>query len=213
MNQQWLTSLMAKGIEMEQKLRQQMSDAKDGLKAQLEDRGIRVSAADFAALLEDVSPKASHAALSYALDLVRPFSAGMGLRISHLADTHVEMVIPARTRNMSDTRSLHEGALLTAAIECAKILWTRHAPMGEFEISVTQIQSEFFKTETEECRVRMELTESQRESVLSTIRQVREASADNSVKIFDNNDQAVAEIQIALKFRHTPALAGQEAGE
>ncbi|MNL37014.1 hypothetical protein D3C87_1591350 [compost metagenome] len=172
-----------------------------------------MSAADFAALLEDVSPKASHAALSYALDLVRPFSAGMGLRISHLADTHVEMVIPARTRNLSDTRVLHEGALVTAAIECAKILWMRHAPMGEFEISVTQLQSEFLKTQSDECRVRMELTESQRELVLAEIRQSREASSENSVKIFDSNDQAVAEIQITLKFRHTPALAGQTAGE
>ncbi|MNS63510.1 hypothetical protein D3C72_966060 [compost metagenome] len=206
MNQQWLTSLMAKGIEF-------MGDARETVKSQLEERGIRLSAADFAALLEDVSPKASHAALSYALDLVRPFSAGMGLRISHLADTHVEMVIPARTRNLSDTRVLHEGALVTAAIECAKILWMRHAPMGEFEISVTQLQSEFLKTQSDECRVRMELTESQRELVLAEIRQSREASSENSVKIFDSNDQAVAEIQITLKFRHTPALAGQTAGE
>jgi acyl-coenzyme A thioesterase PaaI-like protein len=206
MNQQWLTTLMAKGIEMEQKLRRQMGDAKEGLKSQLEERGIRMSASDLAALLEEVSPKASHAALSYALDLVRPFSAGMGLRISHLADTHVEMVIPARTRNMSDSNILHEGALVTAAIECAKLLWMRHAPMGEFEIIVTQMQSDFFKQQTDDCRLRMELTESQREVVLAEIRQHRESTSENSVKVFDSNDQAVAEIQINLKFRHTPAL-------
>ena len=117
MNQQWLTILMSKGIELEQNLRQQIQHAKDGLKTQLEERGIRLSAADFAALLEEVSPKASHAALSYALDIVRPFSAGMGLRISRLADTQVEMVIPARTRNLSDLKQMHEGAVVTAAMK------------------------------------------------------------------------------------------------
>lgn len=55
MNQQWLTILMSKGIELEQNLRQQFQTAKEGLKTQLEERGIRLSAADLAAVLEDVS--------------------------------------------------------------------------------------------------------------------------------------------------------------
>jgi uncharacterized protein (UPF0147 family) len=67
MNQQWLTILMSKGIELEQNLRQQFQTAKEGLKTQLEERGIRLSAADLASLLEEVSPKASHAALSWVL--------------------------------------------------------------------------------------------------------------------------------------------------
>jgi len=206
MNQQWLTILMSKGIELEQNLRQQLQTAKEGLKSQLEERGIRLSAADLAALLEEVSPKASHAALSYALDIVRPFSAGMGLRISRLSDTQVEMVIPARTRNFSETNVLHEGAITTAAIEAAKLLWMRHAPMGNFEISVARIESEFFKSHNDECRVRMELSETIREVVLAEVRDRREAKADAEVKIFDDNEQAVAELRLSLNFKHTPAL-------
>lgn len=210
MNQRWLTILMSKGIELEQNLRQQLQTAKDGLKSQLEERGIRLSAADLAALLEEVSPKASHAALSYALDMVRPFSAGMGLRISRLSDTQVEMVIPARTRNMSDTQSLHEGALMTAAVEAVKVLWMRHAPMGNFEISVSRSQAGFFKTENEECRLRSELSESLRETVLAELRSQREAEADMNVNVYDSNEQAVAEFHFTLKFKHTPALASSE---
>ncbi|MDG0815213.1 YiiD C-terminal domain-containing protein [Bdellovibrio svalbardensis] len=206
MNQQWLTILMSKGIELEQNLHQQLQHAKDGLKTQLEDRGIRLSAADLAALLEEVSPKASHAALSYALDIVRPFSAGMGLRISRLSDTQVEMVVPARTRNLNDANTMHEGAITTAAIEAAKLLWMRHAPLGNFEITVTRIEADFFKVQNTECRLRMELPETTREVVLAELRDQRETSAEAEVKVFDEHDQAVGGIIFQLKFKHTPAL-------
>lgn len=207
MNQQWLTILMSKGIELEQSLRQQFQTAKEGLKTQLEERGIRLSPADLAALLEEVSPKASHAALSYALDIVRPFSAGVGLRISRLSDTQVEMVLPARTRNLNDLQQIHEGAMTTASIEAAKLLWMRHAPMGTFEVIVTRVDLEFFKTEKNECRVRMELSEMIRETVLAEIRERRESSASVELKIFDENEQAVADIHLQLQFKHIPVIA------
>ena len=211
MNQQWLTTLMSKGIELEQNLRQQLQTAKDGLKSQLEERGIRLSAADLAALLEEVSPKASNAALSYALDMVRPFSAGMGLRVSRLSDTQVEMVIPARTRNMTEANQIHEGALITAAVEAAKLLWTRHAPLGNFVVTVSRLDSEFFKTLNSECRLRLELAETTRELVLASLRDHREAKAEAEVRVFDENDQAVADLHLYLNFKHTPQLSGQAA--
>jgi acyl-coenzyme A thioesterase PaaI-like protein len=207
MNQQWLTMLMSKGIELEQNLRQQLQSAKEGLKSQLEDRGIRLSAADLAALLEEVSPKVSHAALSYALDVVRPFSAGMGLRISRLSDTHVEMMIPVRTRNLNEQGQLHEGALSTAAIEAAKLLWMRHAPMGTFTIQVTKLEIELFRELSEEGRLRLEIPESTKEVVLAEIRDTRESEAEANVRIADVNEQTVAEVRMTLKFKHTPHLS------
>lgn len=206
MNQQWLTILMSKGIELEQSLRQQFQTAKDGLKTQLEERGIRLSPADLAALLEELSPKASHAALSYALDMVRPFSAGMGLRISRLSDTQVEMIIPARTRNLNDLHQIHEGAMTTASIEAAKLLWMRHAPMGTFEVIVNRMNIEFFKAEQNECRLRMELSEMTRETVLAEIRERRESTASAELKIFDEHELSVADIHLQLQFKHIPAI-------
>lgn len=131
----------------------------------------------------------------------------MGLRISRLSDTQVEMIIPARTRNMNEAHTLHEGALTTAGIEAAKLLWMRHAPMGNFEILVTHIESEFFKSQNEECRLRMELAETSREVVLSQLRDQREAKSDAEIKVFDANEQAVAELRLQLSFKHTPALS------
>ncbi|MNL29228.1 hypothetical protein D3C87_1509050 [compost metagenome] len=207
MNPHWLTTLMSKGIELEQNLRQQLQTAKDGLKNQLEERGIRMSAADLAALLEEISPKVSHAALSYALDVVRPFSAGMGLRVSRLSDTHLEMVIPTRTRNLNEDKMMHEGALVTAAIEAAKLLWSRHAPMGNFVITVTKIEFEMHRELLADGRLRIELPEATKEVVLSEVRDHRSSQAEAEVKVFDENEQAVADVRLHLQFKHTPALA------
>lgn len=206
MNTQWLTILMSKGIELEQNLRQQFNQTKENFKSELQERGVRLSAADFAALVEEVSPKASHVALSYALDKIRPFSAGMGLRISRLSDFQIELVVPARTRNFNDTETMHEGAIMTAAIEAAKILWMRHALMGNFDMSVARIEATYLKSLDRDCRVRMELSESHREMVLSELREKRESSSNCEIKVFDENEQTVGEIGLTLKMKHTPAL-------
>lgn len=207
MNQQWLTILMSKGIELEQNLRSQLQTAKEGIKTQLESRGIKLNPADLAALIEDVSPNASNSALSYALDLLRPFSAGMGLRVSRLSDTQVEMVIPAKTRNMTENETLHEGALTTAAMEAAKLLWMRHALMGVFDVQITDVKAQFLKSEKTDCRVRLELSEQQRELALGQVRDTRQGRSEMEVKIFDEQDQLVAEFVMTANLTHTPALA------
>ncbi len=210
MNSQWLTMLMSKGmskgIELEQNLRQQFQQTKVRLQSELETRGIRLNAADFAALLEEVSPKFSHAALSYALDKIRPFSAGMGLRISHLSDFQIEIILPSRTRNLSETHVMHEGAIITAAVEAAKNLWMRHAFMGQLEISVDRIEATFLKSNLGDFRLRMELPETHRELVLSELRDTRKSSSDCEIKVFDENEQTIGEVRLHLKFKHTPAL-------
>lgn len=207
MNSQWLTILMSKGIKLEQNLRQQVQERSDLLKNELEERGIRLSTSDFAALIEEVSPKASHAALSYALDLMRSFSSGMGLRVARLSDVQIELVIPARSRNLSESKTMHEGAITTAAIESAKILWMRHAPLGNFEIAVKQIEVELFKNTSTDCRLRTELSESLREVTLAEIRERRESTSELEIGVFDAKDLNLGRIHLVLNVKHTPALA------
>lgn len=108
---------------------------------------------------------------------------------------------------MNEGNQIHEGAMTTAAIEAAKLLWMRHAPIGNFEISVSRLEIEFFKSQFNECRLRMELSEVLRETMLAEIRERRSASSLVELKIFDENEQAVAQVQLQLQFKHTPALA------
>ncbi len=211
MNQQWLTILLSKGIELEQSIRQQVQSATEQIKSQVkkkfEERGVRLSPVDLAAMTEELFPNTSNAALSYALDVMRPFSAGMGLRISRLSDNQVEMVCPARTRNMTEGRELHEGALITAGVEAAKLLWMRHAPLEGFEIRATKVEAEFFKTQKEECRLRMALSEQEREAILASLRSLQKAQAQSEVHIFDESEQTIGVLRLQLEFQHQPQLS------
>lgn len=206
MNQRWLTILMSKGIEFEQSLREQVGNIKDQVKSQLEERGIRLSAADFAAMLEEISPKASHAALGYALDMTRPFTAGMGLRISQLGDQHIEVILPARTRNLDDEKQMHDGALVTASTEAVKILWMRHAPVGEFRINIKKLSFEKIKETSSDCRIRVELNESIRENSLAALRAHRMSQLSMNVQIQDEQEQTIATLQIEVELQHTPSI-------
>lgn len=187
-----------------------MSNVKDQLKTRFEQKGVRLSSADLTALLEEISPKASHVALSYAMDLLRPFSAGMGFRITRLSDVQVELLIPARTRNRNENGELHEGAILAGVFEGMRLLWERHAPLGDFKIRVQKTQIEMFKHPEEDVRVRLELSESLRESVLAELRKKRLAHAEMRAQVYDPNDQAVAEIHFHLELAHVPVLGTQE---
>ncbi len=206
MNQRWLTILMSKGIEIEQNLREQVGNLKDQFKSQLEERGIRLSAADFAAMLEEISPKASHAALGYALDMTRPFTSGMGLRISQLSDEHIEMILPARTRNLNDEKEMHEGAILAASVEAVKILWMRHAPVGDFKIKIQKMSFESVKHVNQDSRIRVELSESVRENSLAALRVHRQTQLSMNVQIQDEQEQTIASVQIEVDLQHTPSL-------
>jgi acyl-coenzyme A thioesterase PaaI-like protein len=111
-----------------------LSTLRKNIEKNLKDRGLSLRPTDLAALVEGVAPKSTRVALGYALDFLRPFSAGMGFRVTRLSDRHVELVVPARKRNQDEEGRIHEGALWTAALEAARLLWLRHAPPGGFTV-------------------------------------------------------------------------------
>lgn len=207
MNSQWLTILMSKGLELESQVRKQVQTTKDLLQTQLEQRGIRLSAADLAVVVEEIAPSASRAAVSYVADLMRPFAAGMGLRFARLSDTQVEVVLPIKTRNaLEESQEFHSGAVVTAGIEAVRALWMRHAPLGEFKIEVVSVNADFLSITQEDCRLRAELLEEDREECLSDLRANREAFSEMDVQVATDSEQVVAKIFIKLKLHHTPAI-------
>lgn len=206
MNSQWMTTLLSKGIELEQSLRKGFEGAQTQLKKELETRGIKLSAADLAALVEDIAPPASRAALSGALDFVRPFTAGMGLRVARISDTQIEIVIPPRARNLDSEGRLHDGALIAAGVEAAKLLWTRHAPLGRFDVETRALSLDVRKPAAKIVRARLELNETARETALAQLRRAREASSDIALRFVDEDERSVADMTLSLKLSHTPAL-------
>lgn len=201
-----MTTLFSKGIELEQSLRKGLETAQSQVRKELESRGLNLSAADLAALIEEIAPTASRAALSGALDFLRPFTAGLGLRVARLSDTQIELIIPSRERNRGSDDKLHEGVLIGAGVEAAKLLWSRHAPLGAFDAEVRAMTYDAHRSTSSPVRVRLELGETARENALAQLRKDREATSDLSLRFIDDEEQSIADMTLSLKLRHTPAL-------
>ncbi len=183
-----------------------LSTLRKNIEKNLRERGLSLRPTDLAALFEGVAPKSTRAALSYALDLMRPFSAGMGFRVSRLSDRHVELVIPTRTRNEDDEGRIHEGALFTAALEASRLLWLRHAPLGGFKVHLKDSSFRVLQEYKGDVRVRMELTEMQVETVLADLRRSQVAGTEVSLHFYDQKEKSVAEVYLTLQLIHTPEL-------
>ncbi|MBC7371175.1 MAG: DUF4442 domain-containing protein [Bdellovibrionaceae bacterium] len=184
-----------------------LSTLRKNLEKNLKDRGLSLRATDLAALVEGVAPKSTRTALSYALDFLRPFSAGMGLRVTRLSDRHAEMILPVRQRNVDAQGRIHEGALFTAALEVARLLWLRHAPIGDFQVHMKDCVFHILQDYSGELRVRMELPETQVETVLAQIRGRQMTQTEVTVHFFDAKEKSIAEAHVTLQLKHQPVLS------
>ncbi len=205
MNSDWKTTLMSKGLSLNQQLNKK-------IERQLAARGLRLSAVDFASFVEHWAPKTSRDALSYVLNFLRPVVMGMGFRISRLSDEKIEVIIPARSKNKSEEGSVHESVLLAAGIEGAKTLWLRHAPLGDFHIRIEEFSFKNIKNSTQEVRMRMEAPETLRQSVLGQLRVMNQASIENHIQFFEEGDQLIAELQLRLQVSTTSLLGSSSSG-
>lgn len=172
----------------------------------LRKNGLQLSSLDLTSLIEELSPESSRRVLSYALDFVRPFTRGMGLRVVRLSDTQVELILPDRAKNRSEARTLSEAAMITAGLEAVKIQWHRHAPLGDFHVMILEAKFKKHKNVAGATRVKMELPAPQREKALAELRRSRVFEAEHDVAFFDDNDQKVAELNVKVGLQWTPAL-------
>ncbi len=177
----------------------------------LKQKGLKLDPADLVSLLEEIAPNARNGALSYVLDWMRPFTAGMGLRVARLGDQHVELILPNKPHNQSREGVLHEGVLFSGGTEAVRLLWERHAPFGEFKILFKKSQFELRQQPDSEVRIRFEMLEASREAVLSALRAQRVCAAEAMVSIFSDKDQHIGELHLQYEIHFTPSLSGGSA--
>lgn len=195
MTQQRMTTLISMGAKVPITIRKI-----------LEERGLKLSSSDLAALIEQLSPNGSKKILSYALDIMRPYVAGLGLRIVRLSDTQVEIVIPARTRNLLEDQQVSEAVLIAAGTEAVRHIWARHAPVGHLKIDIQEMNFKKLHEIKGPCRVRMELSEAVREKALAQLRSRRHSENESLLSIFDEKDQKIAELAVKVELKWTPVL-------
>lgn len=212
----WMNSLLNKRTQFEKKVLENWNQAQElvedklwqNLKVFFEVKGIRPHIVDFMSYVEKWTPQASREALSYFLDFFRSSTLGMGIRISKLNDTQIEAILPKRARNLDEDGGWLDSAIITAAVEGFKILWLRHAPIGEFHFQIKKISYEHRKVSASETlRVRYELSPENREMALTELRTNSVTSVDTSLFIFDDKDAIVSEVKIVSQLTSSLQLS------
>jgi hypothetical protein len=215
----WMASLASKRTELEKKVLENWSQAQgmveeklwQNLKVFFEVKGLRPHIVDFMTYVEKWSPQMTREALSYFLDFFRSATLGMGLRVAKINDTQIEIVLPDRPKNLDEDGYFLESAFVTAGVESFKLLWLRHAPIGEFHFKIQKINFEKTGTALNErnfknYRARFEIQPEQREMVLNQLRAEQRTLVDHKILFFDENEAIAAEMTLQSWISVVPSL-------
>ncbi len=144
--------------------------------------------------VEDYSKPGFQAMWSFVVNVMRPFSSGMGLRVASLSPQQVEIVVPDWLRN-KDEKFLHEATFLTAAKEGLRI-WIQRllGPATEFEIK--QIQIKMLRPVESSARVCFQLSDSEKEIFLHQLQQKQQIEYLFAWTVLDENEMKCAEVEI-----------------
>lgn len=141
------------------------------------------------------SPKAKRI-LNSALDFLRPHFLSLGIRIVRLSPQQIEILVPAKARNLDESGMVMEGILTSVGIEAFKMLWKRNAPQGHFENKVSQFSFEKIKELKGDIRLRCELSEISREAVLAELVKDKRSRVQVQIDFYNLEEQICAQLAL-----------------
>lgn len=147
--------------------------------------------------VEEYSKPGFNAMWSFVINVVRPFSAGMGLRISQLGPQNVEVVIPYWLRNQ-DEGPLHEATYLTAVKEGQR-LWLHRLLGAGVNFEVMSYQIRILQPIVGEARAQFSFESHEVEIFLREIRQKQTLEPTFFWQIQDASEKKCVEIEMQLK--------------
>jgi hypothetical protein len=134
--------------------------------------------------------------LNSALDLIRPHFISLGLRVTRLGSHEVEVLIPKKSRNLDERGDFLPGILMSSSTEAYRLLWTRNAPPGEFQLIIESVQYQALKNPKGDVRVRMQLSDLAREARLAELSKNKVSEHEGVLRLHDQEDQICAEVLV-----------------
>ena len=147
-------------------------------------------------LSEQVQSPRARRALSSALDLVRPHFVSLGVRISVLSSSQIELLLPRKKRNLDEHGQILMGVQISAAIEAYKLLWKRNAPDGEFQVTIRGVQARILRPTQSAIKIRGELSEVAREARWAELAKSKKSRHEITLHLFDDQEQICGEVDI-----------------
>lgn len=172
----------------------------------LQRQGLGLKLQDLVLLVEAYSPRRSQQLLSYALDLVKPFLAGLGFVVRKLSDDQVVLNIDLRPRNQTQDGVIHPSVISAAAQEAVESLLERHSPVAGFQSTLVKSELEFKKKYQGPLTVHFQWEALEREKKLIQLQKNKETEVDFSVEVKDAQSRLVAELRLNYHLKFKPRL-------
>lgn len=191
-------------LELKQLAQALAGHVSGGLQSQIHD--LMNNPQKISALIEEKSPRLSRELLSVASNITDPFVVGMGLQISKLEEDLVEVTLPQRWKNLSESGDFHTGALCTLAEFTSKVYWDRHLSSQAAWRRVKRLDAQILQSPRGNLISRYSLSSAEREAFLFKLRTEQEPVIDALVKIYDSQEKLIAEVMIDWQFSAQLAL-------
>lgn len=149
--------------------------------------------------VEDYSKPGFQAMWSFVVNVMRPFSSGMGLRVATLSPQQVEIVIPGWLRN-KDEKFLHEATYLTAAKEGLRI-WIQRLIGPATELELTQVQIKVLHQIDGNARVCFQFQDAEKEIFLHHLQQKQTIEQVFVWSVLDDKEMKCAEVELKVFLR------------
>ncbi len=168
---------------------------------------------EVAHLIDEVSPWLSKKWISISGDFLAPHRLGMGLKVRQRSHTQIELVLPARWKNRSQSGRVHPGAMVTLAQECLEIFWSGHVNPINTQMEIGEFNGRFFQPVFGEVRARFHIKESELEENLFELKKNRFVQLLNEVEIFSSQDQLLALVSCKILLQKQGALPPSSSSE
>lgn len=173
----------------------------------------KITKADFKPIqrvLEDVadglkSPRARRV-FNSALDYLRPYVQSLGLRITSLTRHRVEVLLPAKMRNLDEQNQVLEGAVISAATHAFRLLWNENKLEGDFQLQITSVHLQKQKVLQGDLRLRWELSELHRESIFAELIGQKRSRQETVIGVYNQDDMLVAQVDLKAEISLTEML-------
>ena len=166
--------------------------------------------------VEDYSRPGFNAMWSFVVNALRPFSAGMGLRVASLSPHLVDIVIPNWLRNQ-DAGQLHEATYFTAIKEGQR-LWLQRLFGDQTQFEVVSMQFNFLTSTSKSARARFSIEAQDLEIFLAETRQKPEVETLFQWQVFDESEIKCADVELKIKLnlpkqlKHSTKIPGNDGG-
>lgn len=172
----------------------------------LQQQGVKLSLSDVAYWIERSSPQRARNFLSYALDLVRPFSAGLGVFCRFQTDDEIVLEMKLRPRNKSSEGDLHSGAVIGAAIEACELMLDRHGPVNGFSYQIKEQSATFEKRMVAPIFLNFEWPPAIREKMFMKMQKEKMTEAQFEILMSDKAHKSIGKVLLTYEFKYRPRL-------